>query len=342
MLHRLPFAKHFGLPLLEKELVEQSARKRTYVIRTLYAVLLFLSAGLMFYDTLARFRGGNPFQVLGQGREMFDILIALQFAGVYLFMPAITCGVLTQEKERDSLALLFLTRLGPWTILFEKLLSRLVPMGTFLLLSLPLLVFAYSLGGISATRLWGGVWTLTVTTVQIGCLSLACSAYFRTTVGAFIGTYLLGLAMMFGPALTYVIFSLLVSGDVPPPRIATGLVNLLGGQGSLVGGPVYMFFEYIGLMQYNEKVGLFLLFGPMTFFPFEMSWMPGGRFSTFPAYVLRTIPMVVSSGFACCWLGRSSSVARSLRPRICCSSCSVRSTDCFTDSTKTASRKGSS
>jgi ABC-type transport system involved in multi-copper enzyme maturation permease subunit len=312
MLHRLPFAKHFSLPLLAKELVEQSARKRTYVIRTVYAVLLFLSAGLMFYDTLARFRGGNPFQVLGQGREMFDILIALQFAGVYLFMPAITCGVLTQEKERDSLALLFLTRLGPWTILFEKLLSRLVPMGTFLLLSLPLLVFAYSLGGISTARLWGGVWTLTVTTFQVGCLALACSAYFRTTVGAFVGTYLLGMVMMFGGPLLYAIMSLIVLRDVPEPRVATGLVNLFGGQGSLVGGAVYSFFDYIGLMM-HEGVGLFFLFGPVTFFPFEMSWMPGGRFSTFPAYVLRTIPMLLSSGF-CLLLARAFVVRRAFAP----------------------------
>ena len=45
-----------------------------------------------------------------------------------------------------------MTRLGPFTILFEKLLSRLVPMFTFLLLSLPLMAFAYSLGGVSTRR----------------------------------------------------------------------------------------------------------------------------------------------------------------------------------------------
>jgi hypothetical protein len=33
-----------GLPLLAKELVEQSARRRTYIIRVVYACLLFISA----------------------------------------------------------------------------------------------------------------------------------------------------------------------------------------------------------------------------------------------------------------------------------------------------------
>lgn len=299
MLHRLPFTRRFSLPLLAKELVEQSARKRTYVIRTAYAVLLFMAAGLMFYETLKRFTGANPFAVLGQGREMFEILIGLQFAGVYLFMPAITCGVLTQEKERDSLALLFLTRLGPWTILFEKLLSRLVPMFTFLLLSLPLLVFAYSLGGISATRLWGGVWTLAVITFQVGCLALACSAYFRTTVSAFVGTYLIGLVMLFGFPLTYVVLSLIIRGDVPPPNVATVLINAVGGEYSLPGSALKAVGEYVGIHEYNGEMVLFALFGPVVFFSVEQRWMPMGMPTgggSFGPYLVRTIPMLMSAG----------------------------------------------
>ena len=193
-----------GLPLLTKELLEQAARRRTYVIRVLYAVLLFLIGFLLFYDILDR-RSQSAFAVLGRGRQMFDALVGLQFAGIYLFMPTITCGVLTQEKERSSLELLFLTRLGPWTILLEKLLSRLVPMLSFLMMSLPLLAFAYSLGGISQEYFWSGVWLLAVTTLQGGTLALMCSAFFRTTVGAFISTYLLGAAILFIPIITAVL-----------------------------------------------------------------------------------------------------------------------------------------
>ncbi len=66
-----------------------------------------------------------------------------------LFVPAIVSGALTAEKERNTLQLLFLTRLGPWTILLEKLLSRLVPVATFLLVSLPLVFIAYLWGGLT-------------------------------------------------------------------------------------------------------------------------------------------------------------------------------------------------
>ena len=212
----------FGLPLLAKELLEQAARKRTYVVRAAYAVLLFVAAYLFFYETL-RTGVASPLAALGRGREMFAALVLMQFVGVYFFMPAITCGVITQEKERASLQLLFLTRLGPWAILFEKLTSRLIPMLGYLMLSLPLLAFAYALGGISPEHLWAGVGMLVLAVAQMGTLALACSAYFRTTVGAFIWTYLLALAMFFGPALGWLVASS-ITGLTPPD-----LVSRLGG-----------------------------------------------------------------------------------------------------------------
>ena len=189
---------NFGLPLLAKELTEQAARKRTYVIRVVYAAILFLMASLFFYQTL-QFATSSPLAVLGHGKNMFATLVGMQFAGIYLFMPAMTCSVLTQEKERASLQLLFLTRLGPWTILFEKLLGRLVPMGGFVLLSLPLLGFAYTLGGVSREMLWKGAWMLFLASIQMGTLAIMCSAFFRTTVGAFMASYVIAFLMFFGP-----------------------------------------------------------------------------------------------------------------------------------------------
>jgi ABC-type transport system involved in multi-copper enzyme maturation permease subunit len=196
---------NWGLPLLAKELTEQAARKRTYIVRVLYAALLFFSAYVLFYNTL-QFVRGSPTAALGRGREMFEVLMGLQFTGIYLFAPALTCGTITQEKERASLQLLFLTRLGPWTILFEKLLSRLIPLVGFLMLSLPLLAFAYTLGGISPAYLAGGVWMLFASVLQVATLGLACSAYYRTTAAAFVASYLFSAMMFFGPVLIWEIF----------------------------------------------------------------------------------------------------------------------------------------
>jgi len=187
----------WGLPLLTKELLEQSARRRTFVIRTLYATLLFFFALLIFYFSVYQ-QYTSPLDILGRGRQVFDNVTKLQFAGVFLFMPAITCSLITAEKERNTFGLLLLTRLGPWTILVEKLLSRLVPMISFLLLSLPLMGFAYAMGGVGQREVWVAIWSLLLTATQVGALSIACSAFFRTTVQSFIAIYFLGFAMYFG------------------------------------------------------------------------------------------------------------------------------------------------
>ncbi len=194
----VPYRLKIGLPLLAKELTEQSARRRTYIIRVVYAVALYGFTLWTFWNQLGSW-SSNSFAMIGKGRELFTALAWLQFAGLYLFLPAMTCGVLTSEKERETLGLLLLTKLGPWTIVFEKLFGRLVPMASFVLLSTPLLAVAYSLGGVEAFEIGQLAWALTVTALQVGSLSVACSAWCRTTSSAFLSSYLVGAALIAGP-----------------------------------------------------------------------------------------------------------------------------------------------
>lgn len=184
----------FGLPLLTKELIEQAGRRRTYLVRIAYALLLFVLAYLEIDKRLSR----PGIEVLGSGKSVFDSIISLQTWGVYVFMPALACGAITQEKECNSLTMLLITRLSPTTILFEKLVSRLVPMLSFLLLSMPLLAFAYSLGGVTTQELWCSLAILTCLTIQVATFALMCSAFCSTTVSAFFSSYIFGL-LLFGP-----------------------------------------------------------------------------------------------------------------------------------------------
>ena len=182
------------LPLLGKELIEQAGRRRTYMMRTLYASMLFMLSMMRFN---LNFDGIGATADLGQGAPLFRDLVSIQLLGIFVFMPAMTCGVLTQEKERDSLGLLLITKLSPAVILLEKLLGRLIPMLTFLLLSLPLMAFAYSLGGVDFGELIGAAAILMASSVFVACLTLMCSAYCSTTVSAFFASYMVGVFAAF-------------------------------------------------------------------------------------------------------------------------------------------------
>ncbi len=196
----------FGLPLLRKELLEQAARRRTYIVRVAYATLFFLACLMIILPEMSR-AGNSPLGVLGIGRHIFIAIVAWQFAGIYLFLPALACSVLTIEKERNTLGLLFLTKLGPWTIIFEKLLSRLLPMYCLIFCSLPLLAFCMSFGGVNTVDVFVAVWFLSLTAFQICSVAVACSSFFRTTTAALLSCYAIMFIMGFGlPISDWLIF----------------------------------------------------------------------------------------------------------------------------------------
>src|SRR5690242_20647700 len=97
-----------SLPLFSKELIEQSNRRRTFVIRTLYAALTYAFLMFILWERLGGW-SSNSLSLMGRGREMFESLVWLQFFAIYAFLPGLACGVLTAEKERDTLAMLLLT-----------------------------------------------------------------------------------------------------------------------------------------------------------------------------------------------------------------------------------------
>ncbi|MCE9611369.1 MAG: ABC transporter permease [Chthoniobacter sp.] len=207
--------RYFSFPLLAKELTEAAARRRTYVLRVVYGVLLFAVFAMISPRWL--WRGSmDPFSVMGQGRWMFSSLLALQFIGIALFLPAMMCGRIAEEKERDSLVLLFLTDLRPWSIVLQKYLGGLVPMLSFLLLAMPLTAVAYAFGGVTTEALGTGLYALLLACLQVGALALMCSAWCRTTVAALVSTYLLAVAFYLGPICLFALFRIVVFQNLGP------------------------------------------------------------------------------------------------------------------------------
>ena len=195
------------LPLLAKELTELSARRRTYVMRVVYGTALFLCFLLMLNDLVSRYRG-DMLSLLGRGKGLFELVVYLEFTGIFLFLPGMMSGVLTYEKERESLALLLITDMGPWEIVLQKYLGRLIPMLTFLMMALPPMAIAYSFGGIASGESYSAVLYLLLTCLQVGAFSLMISAYARTSAGAFVSCYLFGLVFYLGPLFAFMVFDM--------------------------------------------------------------------------------------------------------------------------------------
>lgn len=201
------------LPLLKRELIELSNRRRTYVVRFLGAIVILTIVMIRFFeqmDSLVQAQssamqngwGGGPSRFYGSGGHVFNSIVPMLFQSIQLLMPALICGAITIEKERNTLGTLFVTRLTPMTIILEKLGSRIIPMLTFLLLSFPLLAFVYSLGGVDTSMLLGTIWLLLCECLFYASIGLVCSSWFATTASAFIASYILtGMVLIASTAL---------------------------------------------------------------------------------------------------------------------------------------------
>ena len=298
--------QRLSLPLLAKDLVETANRRRTYILRVVYALLLY-GAALFIYISETDALRKTTFELLGTGSTLLNITFGLQCAGICLFMPALSVGAITNEKEKNTLTLLFLTRLGPWTILFEKYLARVVHMVSYLLISLPLFGLAYSMGGVTQLELWSAIWTLVVFALQVGAISIACSAFFHSTAAAFIWTYLVGAGLYLLPLLFnemfggYQTFSPLAS--LYEGQINTAVQPMHGWVMALV-APV------LELLQYSPaEVADFQAFRPLTlhhdtdlgilFFPLNIHgstfWSQASGGPAFWHVLFRTIPVAFST-----------------------------------------------
>ena len=184
-------------PMLRKELVERAARRRTYVVRVLYAVGFLITFTLAYQQVIERASDHRPSQsfqsmslsVLGSGDEIFASILRIQAYGIFLFLPAMMCGLITDEKERGTLSLLMLTDISPREAILQKYFAGLIPMLSLLMLTLPVGGLAYLLGGLTISTVLLGSLMLVLRAGMVAAVSLACSSYCRTTLGAFMSSY---------------------------------------------------------------------------------------------------------------------------------------------------------
>ncbi|MHC4879514.1 MAG: hypothetical protein ACYTGL_23925 [Planctomycetota bacterium] len=185
-----------GLPLLGRDLREQAARPRTYVVRVAYTALIALMVFWNAREIFEFFGEGLTAMDLGRGREIFDQLILWQLAGVVIVTPIISAGAIAEEKERDTLAVLLTTQLGPRLIIREKFCSRMFIVAGLIAMSMPLLGFAYSLGGVSQFQLTGSIVLLVVAAAQSASMTICLSSWCSSTAAALTLTLLLGIPLL--------------------------------------------------------------------------------------------------------------------------------------------------
>jgi ABC-type transport system involved in multi-copper enzyme maturation permease subunit len=182
------------LPVAQKELIDLAGLRRTYVVRVAFASALMVG----LFAAVNVVHAWNPANLIGVGRIVFGNLVFWLFAAVLLLLPGMVAGAFPRERYHGTLALLILTGLPPWRIVTEKMLGRLVPMGTLIAAALPVLAIAYALGGVTLAQLVTTSYLLAVTCLQVGAFAIMVSVVTRTARGAVLRAYGAGLIFVAG------------------------------------------------------------------------------------------------------------------------------------------------
>lgn len=192
-------------PVLDRELRQRSRSMRS--IAMVFVFLVFITAVLWgSHRVVSSDTGFDPVQALTTqaGRIVFEWVLAVELTILLFFIPAVSSGAISGERDRQTLLPLQVTLMGPVGIFFGKVLAS---SGFVLLLvtaSVPVLAVPYFLGGISLVDVVGSLLCLLAIGLVLAVIGVGCSSVFRRTQTATLAAYGMMLALTAGTAMVAV------------------------------------------------------------------------------------------------------------------------------------------
>jgi ABC-type transport system involved in multi-copper enzyme maturation permease subunit len=157
--------------VLERELLRAARRKNTYILRTAFAAGLLLLLGSFWIDRVEYAMSYDRGRLAGIGQELFQGYMWLQFCVLGIITPILVAQSVIEERDEKTIELLAITHLSPEGILWGKLLSCILGMGSLVLAGTPVLALCLSLGGVEALDVLNML--LQTATLVLSCAAMA-------------------------------------------------------------------------------------------------------------------------------------------------------------------------
>ncbi len=182
-------------PVLLKELRQRFRSGKTVWLLALY--LLVIGAFILGFMYLNWRNSPGMFQP-NRSREFFMLLSTTQLFLLAFVTPGLTAGVISGEREKQTLNVLLTTRLTPWQIIWSKLASSSAFMVLLIFAALPLYSIIFLYGGIAPEQVLGIFGFYLVTMYLFSCIGIVCSTFFKRTGASTITAYGLAFALSAG------------------------------------------------------------------------------------------------------------------------------------------------
>jgi ABC-type transport system involved in multi-copper enzyme maturation permease subunit len=181
----------FGLgPVVRYELITTARRGRFYLARVVYGLALLLLLWNEFRSFNTNHPGGGTIEQVQTFAEATFIQFAgAQGAAVLCLIPALIAGVIADEHQRKTLHYLLASRLSSAEIVLGKLGGRLVHVGTFIALGIPVVCLLALYGGLNPENVWELYLGTFTTVIFASGLSILVSIMARRPRDAILAAY---------------------------------------------------------------------------------------------------------------------------------------------------------
>lgn len=203
-------------PILHIELLTVGRRRRYFLARVVYALILLVVMGFCY---LAVFDRGYKLPTLNDqaefARAFFSAFSWIQLVVVLGLTPAMIAGTISVEHERKTIDYLLTTQLSDTEIALGKFAARLWSVLMQLAVGLPILAIGLMLGGVSPEQMVASFGISFVTLVFTATLSLAISARAGKSREAITRAYLVIIAWLVVPPILSLICNMLIRASWP-------------------------------------------------------------------------------------------------------------------------------
>jgi ABC-type transport system involved in multi-copper enzyme maturation permease subunit len=184
-------------PLFFYDLVRLARRRRSFVLRFAYTLTLFAALCLAIADHFATGRLWQDTFLLRTRRELANFshgfvmaFLFAQSAAVLLITPVYLASAIAEERERQTLTLLFGSHLSDREIVLGKLFARLTHLGNLFLAGVPILLVVGVLGlSDSLVLLLYTLVVIGITLFSVASISMFCSVLCRNVMNALMCSY---------------------------------------------------------------------------------------------------------------------------------------------------------
>jgi len=218
-------------PIVAKEYRSRMRTWRSPLAMTIYILLLGGVGWAIFSSTASAARNSfNGAQAANYGQVLFLWLILFQMVLLAFITPALTAGAVSSERERQTIDLLFVTKLPAFSILWGKLLASMSFVILLLLLSVPIFSLVFLFGGIELDQVLIAFLVTAVAALTLGIIGLACSTAFKRTLPATVSAYGAAFILLAGSLLFGLLFPTEINPNAtkaPAPPAVTYLSPIL-------------------------------------------------------------------------------------------------------------------